>query len=258
MDLGLAGKSAVVTGASRGIGLGCAKSLAREGSDVCLVAQNAERLADAIADVRAFADVKVTSHVADLTNTDALLDVISAYPEADILVNNAGAIPGGTLMEIDAQRWRKGWELKVFGYIDATRAMLEHMYAHGRGVVVNVIGTGGVAHSYEYVAGAAGNSALIAFTNAVGARSVDHGVRVVGVNPGAIDTERHRGIIATMQAKQPGGSERSWLHYLAGDLPFGRAGRVEEIGDVVAFLASDRASYISGTVINVDAGRLYR
>lgn len=258
MDLELTGKSVVITGASRGIGLACALSFAAEGCHIRMVSRDPERLASARRQVLTAARGEVTAHTADFTHAPEVAAAIERFSDADILVNNAGEIPGGSILDVDAERWRAGWEAKVFGYIDATRAMLTHMYARGAGVIINVIGTGGVQHSYEYVAGSTANAGLMAFTDAVGSRSVDHGVRVVGVNPGAVETDRHRGILAAVAAKETGNAATSWLHYVGGDLPLGRAAQPEEIADVVTYLASARASYISGTVLNVDAGRLYR
>jgi 3-oxoacyl-[acyl-carrier protein] reductase len=241
MDLGLKGKSALITGASRGIGFACAKAFAEEGCDVRMVALDLQRLESAAEIIAGIGGGTVTTHVADMAQTDDLLGMIDRFSDSDILVNNGGGIPAGTLDEIDGPAWRAGWNSKVFGYIDATRAMLEHMYVRGSGVIVNVIGMGAVMHMYNYAAGSSGNSALMAFTEAVGSRSIDRGVRVVGVNPGAIDTDRYQGI-----------------RVISADMPLGRAGTPSEVGDVVAFLASDRATYISGTVISIDGGRVHR
>jgi 3-oxoacyl-[acyl-carrier protein] reductase len=261
MDLELRDRSALITGGSAGIGLGCALSLAAEGCHVHLVSRDAGKLARARDQIEAVCAVRVDTTAADFSRPEEAGQVVAAARDVDILVNNAGAIPGGSITDIDSARWRVGWELKLFGYIDATRQMLAHMYDRRSGVIVNIIGTGGQRHSYEYVAGSTANSALMAFTNAVGSRSVDYGVRVVGVNPGAVDTDRHHGIVAANRqkaAEHGGDSTRSWADYLNGDLPFGRPAQPGEVGDLVAFLCSPRASYISGTVITVDAGMVYR
>lgn len=257
MDLGLAGKAVLITGASQGIGLACAKSFAAEGCDVVLVSRNAAKLAAAGEEIRAVADVSVTTHSADLTQTSTVEKMVAAFQGVDVLVNNAGDIPSGSIEDIDAARWRAAWELKVFGYIDATREMLAAMYRRHAGVIVNVLGIGGVKHSYNYATGAAGNAALIALTHALGSHSVDYGVRVLGVNPGPTDTPRYQTLVNAVDATS-GQAASSWQKSVAGDLPFGRPGRPEEVADVVTFLASDRASYISGTTINVDAGGMYR
>lgn len=258
MDLDLAGKSVLITGASKGIGLACARAFALEGCNLHLVARSAERLDVARKEVLSVAGVSVSTYPADLASPAAVQSIVAECSEVDILVNNAGGIPGGSIEDIDGPSWREGWNLKLFGYIDATREMLSYMYGRNAGVIVNIIGTGGVMHSYEYAPGSTGNAALMAFTNAVGSRSVDRGVRVVGVNPGAVDTDRYHQIVDAAIAKSDDSATQAWQHYLTGDLPFGRPGRPEEIADLVVFLASARASYISGTVVNIDGGRIFR
>ena len=113
------------------------------------------------------------------------------FPKATrcALVNNAGAIPRGDSLTMSEPKWREAWELKVFGYVNATRAMLEKMYARKKGAVVNIIGLAGESFNYDYVAGTMGNASLMAFTRAVGSKSVDHGVRVVAINPPATRTD---------------------------------------------------------------------
>src|SRR5207253_389391 len=123
-------------------------------------------------------------HALDLSQSASVDRLASACGEVDILVNNAGAIPGGTLDMIDEKRWREAWDLKVFGYVNMTRAFLDLMVRRGHGVIVNVIGLAGEKFDAGYVAGSSGNASLMAFTRAVGSTSIDKGVRVVGVNPG--------------------------------------------------------------------------
>ena len=190
MDLQLSDRTALITGSSKGIGLAVAQWLAREGVNLCMVARSAELLereADAIVTT---SHVKVQTLAADLSQADARERVVQAFPYIDILVNNAGAIPGGSLDEVDEPAWRIGWDLKVFGYIDLTRLYLRKMRELRRGVIINIIGAGGEKLDALYIAGAAGNAGLMAFTRAVGGASPEFGVRVVGVNPGSVLTER--------------------------------------------------------------------
>jgi hypothetical protein len=123
-----------------------------------------------------------------------------------------------------------------------------------RGVIVNVIGLGGERHNFNYIAGAAGNASLMSFTHAMGAHSTDHGIRVVGVNPGLVATERMEFLMRTRAKNELGDAER-WKELLSKlDLPFGRPATAEEIANVVVFLASDRASYVTGVALQVDGG----
>ena len=117
---------------------------------------------------------------------DACQSVARHAGPVDILINNAGDVPSGGVLEIDEDRWRKAWDLKVFGYINLTREIYREMVAAGRGVIVNIVGTAGERPRGNHIAVASGNAALIAFSRALGLESVSHGVRVVAVNPGAV------------------------------------------------------------------------
>jgi 3-oxoacyl-[acyl-carrier protein] reductase len=249
MDLGLKGKTVLVTGGSKGIGLACAKSFAGEGCKLHLVSRDAGRLEAARKQVRFEHQVDVDIHPVDLRDSAALREVAAACSDADILVNNAGDIPGGSLLDIDEARWRHAWDLKVFGYVNMTREMLGHMKERGRGVIVNVIGMAGEKPSFEYVCGATANAGLAAFTRGVGQKSTQFGVRVVAVHPPATRTDR---IIALMRsvANQKYGDE-SRVDEVIKDGTFGRLIEPEQVGDTVVFLASDRAAHLSGIVLNL-------
>lgn len=249
MDLKLEGRTALVTGASRGIGLAIARALKAEGVRLKLNARDPERLKDVCRELDA------TPLAFDLSTPGNIVALADAAGDADILVNNAGGIPRGTLEEIDGAAWRKAWDLKVFGYIDLTRAYLGRMKKRGSGVIVNVIGAAADLPEPSYVAGCMGNVALNMLTRCVGADSVRHGVRVVAVNPGPVMTDRFlQGMY--WRAEQRFGDKERWPEILKSDLPIGRAASVEEVASTVAFLASDHASYISGAAIRIDAGIL--
>jgi 3-oxoacyl-[acyl-carrier protein] reductase len=256
MDLKLSGRTALVTGASKGIGLAVAQWLAREGVNVAMVARSADKLkaeADAIAKS---SRVAARSLGADLADAAARERVAAAFPDVDILVNNAGAIPGGTINDVDDAAWRAGWDLKVFGYIGLTRLYLKKMQARRRGVIVNIIGVGNEKLDAGYIAGAAGNAGLMAFTRAIGANSPDFGVRVLGINPGPVLTDR----IETLGRKRAAalhGDENRWRESFA-KMPFGRPASTDEIAAMVVFLVSDLSSYTSGTVVTIDGGLTYR
>jgi NAD(P)-dependent dehydrogenase (short-subunit alcohol dehydrogenase family) len=217
-----------------------------------LVARSADALATAKAELAASSEAQATTQVMDVTAPGAAAAVFAACPEADILINNAGGILRGNLLQLDDGGWRQAWELKVFGYINMSRAFYRAMCERRAGVIVNVIGIAAEKHQYDYTAGSAGNAALAAFTRTVGGESLDHGVRVLGVNPGWVDTSRG---VPTMQryAQRIFGTPERWRDVI-GSWGLPRYIRAEEIADVVAFLASDRASAVCGEVVNVDLG----
>jgi hypothetical protein len=249
MDLRLKGKSVLITGGSKGIGLACAMSFAAEGCNLHLVSRDAGRLEAARRQVRDQHKVEVGIHPADLRDSAAVQKIAGACSAADILVNNAGDIPAGSLLDIDEAGWRHAWDLKVFGYVNMTRAMLGHMKNRGSGVIVNVIGMAGEKPSFEYVCGATANAGLAAFTKGLGQKSTQFGVRVVAVHPPATRTDR---IVALMRsvAKQKYGDE-SRIDDVVKDGSFGKIIEPEQVGDTVAFLASDRAAHLSGIVLNL-------
>jgi NAD(P)-dependent dehydrogenase (short-subunit alcohol dehydrogenase family) len=252
MELGLRGKTAVVTGALKGIGRAVAETLAAEGCSLHLVSRTKGALDEAAAAIRGRHQSAVRVHALDLSESDSVAKLATEAGDADILVNNAGAIPGGSLDTVDEERWRAAWDLKVFGYVNLTREFLARMTARGRGVIVNVIGAAGERHDVNYVAGSAGNASLMAFTRAVGSTSLFKGVRVVGINPGPVRTDRIMALWRTRAEKEFGDPER-WDEYQK-KLPMGRAAEPQEVADLVAFLASDRSGYTTGTVVTLDGG----
>jgi NAD(P)-dependent dehydrogenase (short-subunit alcohol dehydrogenase family) len=256
MDLQLKGRTALITGGSRGIGFGVAQVLAAEGCNLHLASRSAPDLETARGKLAAAHDVKVTTHALDLgipENTSKLARDVGGI---DILVNNAGAIPQGTITDFDDTTFRAGWELKMFGYVNLTREVYRGMVARKRGVIINVIGGAGERPTAGYIAGSIANSGLMTMSRALGADSPKHGVRVLGLNPSATATDR--GIERWRnQAKKELGDPERWKELTKG-FPFGRPASVEEVANVIAFLASDRASYMSGTVVSVDGGAAWR
>ena len=256
MDLHLAGRTALVTGASKGIGLAVARCFAAEGVNLVLAARSKDALEKNAAELREKYKVKVAAMALDLSDQAAREELVAAYPDVDILINNAGAIPGGTIFEVDDKAWRAGWDLKVFGYVNLTRAYFGRMSRRKSGVIICICGLGGEKLDFGYIAGAAGNASLMAFARAMGGRSVDHGVRVLAVNPGPVETDRTV-YLGKIRAKRELGDENRWRESYA-HMPFGRPATVEEVAPMVVFLASDHSSYISGTVVTIDAGIAYR
>jgi NAD(P)-dependent dehydrogenase (short-subunit alcohol dehydrogenase family) len=252
MELKLKGKSALITGGSKGIGLATARAFAAEGVALHLVARTAGDLENARDDMGHEIGVPVSIHVVDLSQGDAARKLARKCADVEILVNNAGAIPGGTLEDVDEDVWRQAWDLKLFGYVNMMRAMYSEMKAHGRGVIINNCGTAGNQKPSLYAAGVTANGALITLTRALGGTSLNDGIRVVGINPG--DMENERGIMFLQrQAEKAFGDADRWREMMS-DLPGGSAPSSEDMANAIVFLASPRARYISGTVLTIDGG----
>jgi NAD(P)-dependent dehydrogenase (short-subunit alcohol dehydrogenase family) len=252
LELGLKGRKALVTGASKGIGKGIAEVLAKEGCDVTLVSRSKDEMEAHAALLRQQYGATIRVYGMDLSDGKNHKILAADHKDLDILVNNAGAIPRGNLWEVDEERWRKAWDLKVFGYIGMCREFYPQLKAKGKGVILNILGNGGERVDAGYICGAAGNASLIAFTRALGGHSPKDNVRVVGINPGPIATERLVNLMKN-EAKSRKGDEGKWEEYFA-PMPFGRAGTVEEIANTAALLVSDLSAYTTGTVFTIDGG----
>jgi NAD(P)-dependent dehydrogenase (short-subunit alcohol dehydrogenase family) len=252
MDLHLRGKRVLITGASKGIGAAAAEAFAEEGCHLFLAARSGDQLTALANRLRAAHQIAATACVVDLRRSEDISRLATEAADIDILVNNAGDIPGGAIDKIDEATWRHAWDLKVFGYINLTRAVYAQMKARGGGVIVNDIGAAGEKFDANYICGSAGNAALMAFTRALGGKSLADNIRVVGINPGPVGTDRHVTLMKT-RARHQFGDENRYRELQQG-LPRGRPAHAREIGDLMAFLASDRSGYTSGVIFTVDGG----
>ncbi|MET0542734.1 MAG: short-chain dehydrogenase/reductase, partial [Variovorax sp.] len=193
-----------------------------------------------------------TVHAADLGSTPAMQALADAAGDVDILVNNAGDIPAGSLGIVDDESLRRGFDLKVFGYISLTRALYARMCERGSGVIVNDIGNSGENWDARYIMGSTGNAALMSFTRALGGVSLDKGVRVVGVNPGPVATDRMVKLMKRRAVDHWGDESRG--EELFNQYPGGRPAEASEVAELMLFLASPHAAYITGTVVTIDGG----
>jgi NAD(P)-dependent dehydrogenase (short-subunit alcohol dehydrogenase family) len=252
MELALAGKTVLITGASKGIGRAVAESFAAEGCHQVLAARTLSALEAAQSELRGRYNVGVAVRAIDLSQPGSAAALAGEFPDIDILVNNAGAIPGGSIDVVTEPVWREAWQLKVFGYINLCREYFALMGRRRAGVIANVIGLAATRPMFDYIAGTTGNAALVAFTRALGSKSVDQGVRVFGINPPSTATDRMITLARTRAQQQFGDPER-WQDTLK-SLPFGRPATPKEMADMVVFLSSPLAGYVSGVVLDVDAG----
>jgi NAD(P)-dependent dehydrogenase (short-subunit alcohol dehydrogenase family) len=240
MNLNLDGKRVLITGGSKGIGRACAEAFAAEGASVRIASRNPPT------------GTTLVSKAVDLSQKGAAEALADWAGELDILVNNAGAIPGGDLLKVDEDTWRRAWDLKVFGYINLSRRVYAGMKKKGSGVILNIIGSAGEKLDAAYIAGSTANAGLMAFTRALGGASHADGVRVLGINPGPISTDRLTSLYKQRAETLLGDASR--YQELFKNMSFGRPGTAEEIAAAAVFLASDRSAYTSGCILTIDGG----
>lgn len=253
MDLGLDGRSALITGGSRGIGFAIGHRLGVEGCSVIhLAARDGDQLARKARQIETETGTRVVTHVVNLGERGAAERLAGECPDLDILVNNAGDIPRGNIFDVDEDTWREAWDVKLFGFFNLTRSVYREMRERRRGVICNVVGSAGLDPNVDYIAAGSGNAALIYFTEALGGASLADGVRVLGVNPGPTLTERHiRGARIRAQARY-GDPDRYADTFR--ELPLSRPAHPEEVASLVAYLVSEQAAYMSGTLVVIDGG----
>src|SRR3954468_21357886 len=224
MDLHLRGRRVLITGASKGIGAAAAEAFAEEGCDIRLAARSGDQLQTLAERLRSAHQIDATAHVVDLRKSEDIAKLAKDASDIDILVNNAGDIPGGAIDKIDEAAWRHAWDLKVFGFINLTRLVYAQMKTRGHGVIINDIGAAGEKFDANYICGSAGNAALMAFTRALGSKSLADNIRVVGINPGPVGTDRHVSLLKT-RAKHQFGDESRYTEFQK-SLPLGRPAHV--------------------------------
>lgn len=255
MDLHLTDKVVLITGGSKGIGLACARAFAAEGARVAIVARQAAPLEAAAVELRR-GGASVLALAADLVEAVQLVrEVEQALGPVDVLVNAAGAARRTPAQALQAADWHAAMDAKYFTYIHAMQAVLPGMAARRSGAIVNVIGAGGKLASPTHLPGGAANAALMLASAGLANAYAPSGVRVNAVNPGPTLTERlQQGLEA--EAAQAGISVDEALARTVQRLPLGRLARPEEIADMVLFLASQRASYVTGAIVAMDGASI--
>src|SRR4030095_7708523 len=257
MDLGLEGKTALVTGGSKGIGRAVARTLAAEDARVAICSRDEGTLKDAAAEIERATGRRVEVVPGDLSRREEVSRVaaVSLAPlgRLDILVNNAGAIKGGDFLTTPDEEWMRGWSLKLLGYIRMAREVLPAIQRQGQGRIINVVGAAARTPATTYMMGGAANAALINFTKALADLGARDGVLVTGVSPGPVKTERWD-MLLRQQAEAAGEDLFAFEKARAAEFPLGRIALPEEVADLVLFLASERATFLTGITITVDGG----
>jgi NAD(P)-dependent dehydrogenase (short-subunit alcohol dehydrogenase family) len=256
VELKLAGRVVVVTGASKGIGFACAEAFVREGARVALVSRSRENLDAAVARLPASTSAP-RAIVADLARAEdaagMVADAVSKLGPIDVLVNSAGAATRTAPDALTAQAWHDAMDAKFFSYLHPTDIVVKAMAARGRGVIINIIGMGGKIANPIHLPGGAANAALMLATTGLAAAYGPKGVRVVGISPGGTLTGRVQQGLA-VEARMTGTSEVDLLARQQAKIPLRRLGKPEEVAQVALFLASDAASYVTGAIIPMDGG----
>ena len=252
MDLQLKDKVAIVTGGSQGIGKATALRLAAEGASVVVAARGREALDAVAAEIRA-AGGRVATVQADVSRAEdcarLVAEAVRAYGRLDILVNNAGTSATGEFEAVTDERWQADFELKLYAAIRLARLAIPHMKQQGGGRIVNITNIGAKQPRAKSMPTTVTRAAGLAFTKALSKEFAPHGILVNTVCIGLVRAGQHE----TKAAKAGVTAEQLYAD-MAKDIPLGRVGRAEEVANAIAFLASDAASYITGSSLNLDGG----
>ncbi|MFP5352659.1 MAG: SDR family oxidoreductase [Actinomycetota bacterium] len=254
MDLGLAGKRAIVTGGSKGLGRAIAEELAREGAHVAICARNHEEVTRAEKELTELGTT-VFAQVADVTDPAQVRSFIEGAVGAlgglDILVNNAGRARPGNFSTLTDQDWREDLDVKLFSMIRCSREALPHLRAAGGGRIININAVHAKSPDYRFFATSTNRAACLAFTKSLAQEVASDNILVNAVNIGFVVTPQWKNI---HERRAPDLSEEEFFAQMSGDVPLGRFGTADEVSGIVAFLASDRATFITGTDIDVAGG----
>ena len=257
MELGIVGRNALITGGSQGIGRACAEALAAEGSNMVIVARNAERLEAAASEIASNRKGNVIPIAGDLTVANEVQRVVkeaeTALGQIDILVNNAGSAPLGSIGELSDEVWQSCFDLKLMGYVRCSRAVMGGMRGRKWGRIINIIGRGGHFPTAKYIAGGAINAAILNITQALAEECGPDNVLVNGINPAATATERWDTLVQ-QRMEITGQTEEQIRIASASSVPLGRIGTPEDIANMATYLCSGKANFINGSLIDIDGG----
>jgi NAD(P)-dependent dehydrogenase (short-subunit alcohol dehydrogenase family) len=248
-------KTAIVTGANRGIGLAIAKRLARDGARCVLCARDQALLDSAVAQIKSEGGMAAAISL-DLRTPDSgqklVQFTIDTFGEPDLLVNNAGATKRGELTELTEQDWVDGFNLKLFGAVRVTRAAWPYLKTRS-GSVVNISGTGGRTPGAQFAIGGSVNAGLLSFTKAIAEAGIRDGVQVNAINPGAIRTDRFARRMAVFAAERNIDAQRAEQEFVAQE-GMTRIGTPEDVAALVAYMVSSEARFLHGAFVDLDGG----
>ena len=257
MDFGLKGKIAIVAAASQGLGKASARSLAREGACVVICSRREKEIGDAAREIARETGVEVVPIVADVTkSTDikALVEeTVRRFGNVHVLVNNAGGPPAGGLMDLTDEDWKRAHYLTLMSTVRLTREVLPHMIAGRWGRIITIVSISAKQPITELLLSSTIRPGILGLTRVLATQHANDNITVNTVCPGNVLTKRQEEL-SRARAAQRNMTFEQYLEEAARSIPTGRLGRPEEIGDVVAFLASEKASYINGANLLVDGG----
>ena len=260
MDLGLQGRVAIITGGSQGIGRATALRLAQEGARVAICARTESVLEEAAAEIREQTGGDVLPVVADVSEVSEIQRLVQTVVErwdgVDILVNNAGTSAGGPFEEMTDEVWMADLDLKLFAAIRCTREVIPHMRRRGWGRVVNLTALAAKAPGARSAPSSVSRAAGVALTKALSKEFASENILVNTVLIGLVKAGQHERRYESARAKSPELTLDQYYAQMAqtSHVPLGRVGEAAEAADLIAFLVSERASYITGVAINIDGG----
>lgn len=261
MDLGLRGKVALVAASSKGLGRACAMGFAREGADVVISSRNADTLADTAAEIRGETDARVLDAAADMSKREDIerlvAQAVDHYGGLDIVVANAGGPPHGYFSSLDEQAYLDAINTNLVGTIRLIRAAVPHLEARGGGSIITITSAGVKQPIDNLILSNTARPGVVGFVRSIASELGPKNIRVNNVGPGATNTDRIRQSteLAMQQARDEGRDPEQALRGRASAIPLGRIGEPEEFANVVVFLASPAASYVTGATVVVDGGR---
>jgi len=255
MDLGLQGKSALVCGASKGLGRGCTEALAKEGVHVTMVARNAANLEQAAQEIRALihTDVVIQVVACDITTPEGRALALAACPQPDILVNNAAGPPTGDFRDWEREQWIAALDANMLTPIELIKATVDGMMARGFGRIINITSSAVKAPIDVLGLSNGARSGLTGFVAGLARKTVARNVTINNLLPGAFETDRLKSTLMAM-AKAEGMGSEEFLASRQTLIPAKRFGQPAEFGAFCAFLCSVHASYMTGQNILLDGG----